>query len=536
MRQLFYTLSMLCSIAVMLGCQKQESGVLKQGVVYCSEGNPESFNPQLTNSATTLDATARQLYNTLIKFDEEDGSITHDLASYWQVSEDGLHYTFQLRRGVQFHRTPYFIPTREFNADDVLFSFNRWRLKDHPFHDTGGGIYPFFDSVNLGENIADIVKVSDYVVRFELNQADHSFIHQLASDYSIILSEQYGTQLEVLNEFDDIDNYPIGTGPYHFVKYQKDAYIRYYANPNYWEGKPKIKQLVFDITTQSSTRLAKILTQSCDVIAYPVSSEMAILEQSEEIEVQAQPAMNTAFWAFNTIKPPFDNPKVRLALSMAVDKDSIMQAVYYGTAFPANGLLPPLSWAYNPKVKNPKYNPAMAQNLLREAGVPFGFTMNIWAMPTERPYNPNALKMAELISQDLEQIGIKVNVVSFEWTTFRRALSESKHDTVLIGWSADTPDPDSFFSPILSCSATIVGANRSVWCNQEFDDQIRLALNAKDQRARRKHYHKAQEILREEMPILPIAHSMRFQAKSTRVTNLNFSPYSGINFAKVEKH
>jgi dipeptide transport system substrate-binding protein len=115
--------------------------------VYCSEGNPSTFNPQLATDGTTFNAAGRTLYNQLLEFKMGTTELQPSLAESWKVSKDGLNYTFTLRKGVSFHTTPYFTPTREFNADDVLFSFNRQRLKDHPFHKVSGGSYEYFSSM-----------------------------------------------------------------------------------------------------------------------------------------------------------------------------------------------------------------------------------------------------------------------------------------------------------------------------------------------------------------------------------------------------
>ncbi|AWB67097.1 ABC transporter substrate-binding protein [Saccharobesus litoralis] len=528
-------------IALLLtGCKPPSSSILEKGLIYCSEGSPETFNPQLVTSATTLDAISRQLYNRLLEFDPVDGSLQPSLAEYWQVSEDGLTYTFKLRDNVAFHSTRYFTPSRPFNAKDVLFSFKRWFDIDHPFHHIGGGIYPYFDSIQISENIQTIEAVSSKVIRLKLYRADSSFLSHFATDYAAILSAEYADHLLEKNTPELIDMQPVGTGPYILTHYQKDAYIRFKRHVQYWQTKGNIENLVFDITSQSSLRLAKLITRECDVIAYPVTSEMAILNNEDKVSLQAQPAINVGFWAFNTLKAPFDNPNVRRALAAAIDKQTILKAVYYGSASEANSILPPFSWAYQaPKQgnkPNASYNPDLAKRLLSEAGIKPGFTMDIWAMPIERAYNPNARKMAELIKENLKEVGIKVKIVSYEWNTFRRLLSEQKHDSVLIGWAADTPEPDNFFSPILSCASAIVGSNRAAWCNTEFDETISQALTVEGRENRKRYYAKAQKILDFEMPVVPIAHSTRYLAKQDNVYNINFSPYSSIGFSQVEKN
>ena len=156
-------------------------------------------------------------------------------------------------------------------------------------------------------------------------------------------------------------------------------------------------------------------------------------------------------------------------------------------------------------------------------------------MPVQRLYNPNALKMAELMQADLAQIGVRASIVSYEWNSFRRKLGAYEHDSVLIGWSADNADPDNFFRPLLSCSAALTGSNRANWCDETFDNLISQALLTADQKQRRSYYMAAQQYLAEQMPLLSIAHSQRFQAISSDIKGVRINPYGGIALANAVK-
>lgn len=161
--------------------------------------------------------------------------------------------------------------------------------------------------------------------------------------------------------------------------------------------------------------------------------------------------------------------------------------------------------------------------------------MDVWAMPVQRAYNPNALQMAELIQADLNEVGIKVNIVSYEWTTFLRKLTLGEHDSVLLGWSADHPDPDNFLTPLLSCAAALTGSNRTLWCDEEYDGLTQLALQTTNINQRKRFYRQAQAIVAKQLPLLPIAHSKRFQARTLRIKGQVLSSFGGIDFSEVEK-
>lgn len=505
------------------------------GIVYCSEGSPANFNPQLDTSGTTVDASSHQIYDRLIDFDPITGDIVPALSTSWLVSRDGKTYTFQLRRKVAFHQTATFTPTRFFNADDVLFSINRWRMAQHPYHNVSGGRYPYTDSLNLSALIKDVKRINGYRVEITLTKRESSFLANLATDFSVILSAEYADKLISRNQKELIDHQPIGTGPYQLASFRQDRYVRYIKHDNYWRDVPLTNKLIYDITPSSSLRLAKLLTAECDAIALPAHSELEVVRQQEDLVLDEKPGLNIGFWAFNTSKPPFNNPQVRQALGMAIDRNALIEAIYFNNAIKAKSIVPPTSWAYLSDVKPLSYNPIAAEKLLREQGIPVGFSMTLWAMPVERVYNPNAMKMAELIQAYLQEVGIQVNIVSYEWSTFRAKLTEGLHDSVLIGWSADNGDPDNFYRPLLSCSAIASGTNRAMWCSPEYDQLINEALQYADISERVYFYGKANELLAKELPLIPIAHASRYQAYRKELRGLVINPFGGVRFGGVRK-
>ena len=504
-------------------------------IVYCSEGSPSNFNPQLDISGTTVDASSHQIYDRLIDFDPVTGDIVPALATSWLVSDDGKTYTFQLRKDVSFHRTKTFKPSRFFNADDVLFSINRWRLVDHPYHDISGGRYPYADSLDLASLITQVKRLNGYRVEITLNKRESSFLANLATDFSVILSAEYADKLISRNQRELIDYKAVGTGPYQLASFRKDRYIRYTKHPEYWRQVELTDKLIFDITLSSSLRLAKLLTGECDAIALPAHSELEVIRQQENLVLHEKPGLNVGFWAFNTSKPPFDNPQVRRALGMAIDRNALLEAIYFNSAIAAKNIVPPTSWAFQADVKALNYNPIAAKKLLREQGIPEGFSMTVWAMPVQRAYNPNAIKMAELIQAYLQEVGIRVNIISYEWSKFRERLTEGLHDSVLIGWSADNGDPDNFYRPLLSCAAIKSGTNRAMWCSDEYDLLINQALQYADIGERTYFYGKANEFLAEQLPLIPIAHASKYQVHRKEISGLVMNPYGGVRFAGVKK-
>lgn len=533
------TKHLLCSVSLILvtltaGCTRAlppES----DGVLYCAEGNPESFNPQLVTSGTTLDMTSSQLYDRLIDYDQVNREFQPSLATDWSVSSDNLTYRFKLRNDVTFHSTNYFQPTRTLNAQDVAFTFNRWLDLNHPFHRVSGGQYPFFTATRLDQLIQSVRATGSHEVEIQLLEPDSSLLSILASSFSVIMSAEYGYHLVEQGELSRIDSLPIGTGPYKYSHFRKDVALNYVRHESYWDGAAKSSHLVFRITPNDHKRMLMLLTKDCDISPYPPARDIAWLDEREDINLQTSMSPNTAFWAFNTDKEPFNNPIVRQALAHAIDRNALINAVYFGHAVRADSILPNTSWAHNPTPEAFEYNPQRARELLTEAGYEDGFNMSIWALPVQRAYNPNAGLMAELIQNNLNDVGINVNIVSYEWSSFRRSLAEGAHDSVLIGWSADHADPDNFFRPLLTCAAKASGNNRALWCNEEFDRLVVNAIRNTEQQERIQFYHQAQEMLAQEVPLVPLAHSIRFQASRNYILGLEPPAYGGIRLQDVYK-
>lgn len=526
--------STLAVYLLLIGCEpSQRAGAhLTPGIVYCSEGDPTTFNPQLTTTGTTTDATSYQLYNRLVEYDPARGTIMPGLAHHWHINDNGKIYTFYLRKDVRFHRNQVFEPTRNFNADDVLFSFNRIIDTEHPFHQVSGSSYPFFQSVGFADQIERITKVHPHMVTIHLKEKDSSFLANLAANFAVILSKEYGDILLANGTPSDIDTQPIGTGPFYLDSYFQANHIRYKPNQSYWAGAPSIDQLVFDITPKSTNRIAKLMTGDCDVSALPQSSELDVIRKNPKLELQIQTGFNVSYLAFNLKKPPFDRPKVRQAIAHAINKRAIIEAVYYGSATQADSVLPPLSWAYNDQLKDYTYNPDYAKTLLAEAGIVDGLTMDLWASPTQRIYNPNAIKTAELIQGQLANVGITVNIKEFGWSVFVNRINNFEYDSVLLGWTADNADPDNFFRPLFSCAALNSGGNRTNWCDTELDQLFIKAIASTNRKQRTALYHQALNQLNQQLPLIPIAHALRFQVKNRTIHGMPLNPYGGISFAK----
>ena len=235
----------------------------------CTEASPEGFDVVQYNSLTTTNASADVLMNRLVDFDASSGTLQPSLAKTWEVSADGLSYSFTLRTDVQFHQTDYFSPSRLLNADDVLFSFQRMLDPVHPWHKVAPSGYPHAQSMQLPSLIKSIDKTGEHSLRFNLNRPDATFLATLSMGFASIYSAEYAEQLLAAGTPEALNSQPIGTGPFIFKRFQKDASVRYSANPSYFGGKPAVDNLIFAITPDANVRLQKLRRGECQIALSP---------------------------------------------------------------------------------------------------------------------------------------------------------------------------------------------------------------------------------------------------------------------------
>lgn len=502
-------------------------------LVYCSEGSPESLNPQLMLSGTARNATATTIYDRLVDFRPGTTEIVPALAESWSISADQKTYLFRLRRGVKFHRTAFFTPTRDFNADDVLFSVHRQWRADHPYHRMGGGNYQYFQGMGMDTLIVSVERVDAYTVRIVLSRPDAPFLADLAMPFMSILSAEYGARLLEQGRPEDIDTEPVGTGPYAFRSYVKDSVIRYDAHPQYWRGAPGIAHLVFVITPNASVRVQKVRRGECQIAVAPPPAALPAIRKDSRLILQAQEGLNVGYLAMNTAKPPFNNVLVRRAVAHALNRQAYIDAIFLGNAKPAFNPYPPTLWSYTDRVRTYPYDPAKARALLAEAGYKSGFSATLWTLPVSRPYNPNGRTMGEMMQADLARVGIKVELVTYDWPTYLNRVKRGEHDMAQLGWSGDNGDPDNFLYTLFSCDAVTRGSNNARYCNADFNRLITDARATSDVRARSDLYARALAMLADDEPVVPLVHSTVFRLMSTRVAGYVMNPFDVDYFADL---
>lgn len=513
---------------------EKPADIRSSGFVYCVNGQVNTFNPQMASGGLTVDTLAAQLYDRLLDVDPYTYRLVPELAESWEVLDNGATYRFHLRSNVQFQTTPWFKPTRALNADDVVFSFQRVFDRKHPWHNVNGGNYPYFDSLQFPDSVKSVRKLDSNTVEFRLEKPDASFLWHMATHYASVMSAEYAEQLTKADRQELMDRQPVGTGPFQISEYRAGQYIRLARHPKFWRGVPLMPQVVLDLGSGGTGRLSKLITGECDVLAYPAASQLTILRDDPRLRLTLRPGMNIAYLAFNTNKAPLNNPAVRHALALAINNQRLMQSIYYGTAETAASILPRASWAYDSDSKITEYDPQKARQQLKALGLN-NLELRLWVPTSSQAWNPSPLKTAELIQADMAQIGVKVIIVPVEGRFQEARLMDMNHDLTLAGWATDSNDPDSFFRPMLSCAAIRSQTNYARWCDPKFDEVLQKALSSQQLASRIEAYREAQDILAEQLPVLPLASSLRLQAYRYDIKGLVLSPFGNASFAGVSR-
>jgi len=520
LKKVLFILTLVVGLSLLLSSAFAEEPKYGGTLVFARGGDSVRLDPADITDGESVKA-CNNIYDTLVKYKEESTEVEPSLATSWETSEDGTTWIFHLREGVKFHDgTP-------FNAEAVVISLERQLKEDHPYHFEGsdfaywGYMYPDVESVSA---------VDDMTVKITLKGPNASFLSNMAMFPVSIVSpaalEKYGI---------DIGTHPVGTGAFKFVEWIRDDRIVLEANEDYWAGRPYLDKLIIKSIPDNTVRWLELRTGSVDCIDGINPDDIAYIQRDANLELLQQPGMNVGYLAMNFDMPPFENKLVRKAVNHAVNKKALIDALYQGFAIPAKNPMPPVLWGYNDNIQDYEYDPDKARELLAEAGFPDGFDTTLWAMPVPRPYMPQPMKIAEVIQADLKKVGINARIVTYEWGTYLEKTENGEHDMCLLGWIGDNGDPDNFIYVLLDKDNAVKGTagNVSFYRSDELHDVLIKAIRTFDQAERAKLYMKAQEIVHEDAPWVPLAHATNVAAVKKTVRNLHLHPTGNWWFNEV---
>ena len=462
------------------------------------------------------------IYDTLIHYKDGSTEIEPGLATKWESSEDGLEWTFSLRKDVTFHDgTP-------FNAEAVLFSLNRQHEKNHPYHNVEGS-YTYWVATGLAEIVDKIIAVDEFTVKITLKSPYAPFLYAIAiTPFSIV------SPTAVKEKGDNYSNQPVGTGPFIFQQWDRGDKIVLIANEDYWGGRPNIDRVIFLSIPDNSVRLIELQQGNLHAMEFPNPDDLEQIKEDESLDLLSQPGMSVGYLALNMERPPFDNLKVRLAINHAINKSVIIEHLYQGLGIPAKNPIPPTLWSYDDSIEDYDYDPKLAKELLTQAGYPNGFETTLWALPVPRPYIPDGRALAEVIQSELREIGIKTSIVTYDWGTYLEKTKYGDHDMAMLGWSADFGDPDNFLYFLLSkSSAEKPAGNIAFYKSDEMQQILEQARSISDKEERITLYKKAQNVFHRDIPWVPLAHAQQVLVINKKVKNLTLHPLNWKYFRNV---
>ena len=470
--------------------KEDTSSSTPQVLVFGRGGDSVSLDPAIVTDGESFKVT-QNLFETLLNFGEEDTTINPGLAKEWTVSDDGLTYTFQLQEGVKFH------DGTDFNAEAVIKNINRWKAgTEEDFY--------YFNSMFKAEGediIKDVTADGDYTVIFTLSRTQAPFLKNLAmSPFGIASPTAFEAAGEAFG-----DN-PVGTGPFKFVEWKRNYSITIEKNPDYWQaGLPKLDKVIFRSMPDNSARLNALTTGEIDLADGINPSDGTAIEGNSALQLIERPSMNIGYLGLTNTRAPFDNKLVRQAVNYAINKQAIVDAFFEGRAQVAANPMPPSISGYNDAIQPYPYDPEKAKALLAEAGYD-GKEIELWAMPVPRPYMPDGAKVAEVIQKNLEDVGIPSKIVTFEWATYLDKAKDGEADAFMLGWTGDNGDADNFIYTLLD-KDNIGSNNYAYYSNDEVHDLLIKAQSETDENVRNDLYKKAQEIIHDDAPWVPLAHS-----------------------------
>ncbi len=494
----------------------------------CTESSPDGFDIVQYESAVTNDAAGLTIYDQLLRFKPGTTELVPGLAESWSVSADGRIYTLKLRRGVRFHTTPWFRPSRDFNADDVLWSIQRLNDKAHPAHAVARGGYIYWQGMGMPALLQAVEKVDDHTVRITLQRPEAAFLANLAmAAIGSVYPAEYGRQLLKAGRLDQLNSQPVGSGPFVFKSYQKDAVIRYTANPAYWDGQPLVDNLIFAITSDPNVRVQRLKAGECLVGVNMKPDHASAFDAGSAVRMVRSTPLITSYIALNTRHPPLDDRRFREALALAFDRRSYIASVYAGHATPAGSFLPPGIWSHDATLTR-RFDPDRARELVKASGYD-GRELTLY---TRIGGSIDGRRAAELMQSDWARIGVRIKVQMIEWGEMLKRTAAGEHDVTFLSWAGDNGDPDNFMTPNLSCGAVAAGGNKSQWCNPAFDKLIDEARRTTDPARRTTLYKQAQRLVHDEVGVITTVYPVMMTALSQRVQGFVPSPFAGNDFRR----
>jgi len=519
-RSLALVLALALCVAALAGCgapaeNKPATGgpaAMKDTFVYAQGADPRGLDPALVDDGESSKIIVN-IYEGLLKYADDTTKVEPSLAESWEISPDGLTYTFKLRTGVKFH------DGTDFNAEAVKFNIDR-QLPPKVTPDMGYASFVF-------GSVKDVVVVDDATVKINLNSKNSAFLANLAMS----LAAPMVSPKALTDGNNSVMEAPVGTGPYKFVKWSKGENVVLVANDAYWGEKAKTKNVIFRIIPDNSARVLALNNGEVDMIDGIDATVVDKITSGGDKLFEA-PGMNVNYMAYNTTTKMFKDVAARKAVSQAINVDELVKSLYQGYSEKATTILPSGVPGYDKSVEQVAYDEAAAKAGLAAAGIK---KIHMIAYSNPRPYNAaTGVALATAIQGYLQKVGVECTIDTFDWTTYKEKVKAGDYDIAFYGWIGDNGDPDNFLNLLADKDPSM---NIARWQDPTYIGMIKAALEMPNGAERDAAYTAMEKYAAERAVWLPISHAKTLAGYNPKASGFNYHVTGNVFLSKavVEK-
>ncbi len=480
----------------------------EQTLTFAQGADPRGLDPALVDDGESSKPIV-QMYEGLTQFGDSNTEVEPCLAESWEISDDGLTYTFKLKQGVKFH------DGTDFNAEAVKYNIDRQTINK-----TEDMLYADF----VYGDVAECNVIDDYTVEIKLTKASTPFLNNLAMSLGAPMVSPTACEAAGNN----LNEAPCGTGPYKFVRWDKNEAVVLERFDDYWGDKGVSKEIVFRTITDNSARVVALTNGEVDIIdgidanvVDQITAAGCLLNKTE--------GMNINYLAYNTER--ITDPEVRKALSQAVNVPELVQSLYRGYASQATSILPSFMPGYSADVIQTEYNPEEAQKVLADKGVT---ELHMLAYTNPRPYNTaTGQTLAEALQGYWSKVGITCTIDAYDWTTYKEKIGTGDYDVCLYGWIGDNGDPDNFLNLLDSDDIEI---NLAQYHDEEYSQMLAAAASLPNGDERNAAYGEMEQKIADENVWLPISHQENLAAYVSNVQNFIYHPTGNTYLSQTYKN
>jgi peptide/nickel transport system substrate-binding protein len=473
-------------------------------LVMLIESSPTNLDPRIG-----VDAQSERIDNLI--FDDllsrgDHLDVAPGLAERWEIT-DPLTYVFHLHQGVKFH------DGRPLSSRDVKWTFDS--LIQGKIRSTKAAVYRFVDHIDAPD---------EFTVIFHLKEPSATLLWNLSDGAIGIVPFGSGNE---------IANHPIGSGPFRFVSAETDKEIIVERNDNFWGGKPKLPRVRFAVVPDATTRALELRKGSADATINALTPDTVLtLERNPSLAVERAPGTVLAYMGFNLRDPILRDVRVRQAIAYALNRLPIIEYLWRGEAQPARSVLPPQSWAYDGSLPAYDHDPGEAEKLLDQAGYPATSGVR-FHLTMKTSTDENTRLMVAVMQQQLREVGIVLDIRTFEFATFFADVTHGAFQLYSLRWIGGNEDPDIFEYAFHSAKFPPNGANRGYYSNPKVDALIDQARREVDQAKRKSAYAELQRILADELPYIDLWYLDNVLVHNKRVHNLQLNPAGNYDFLRT---